>query len=96
MRIKLEVTPYQGEPYQVETNLWVIALWERRTKRKMSDLANAQGAEDLAILAYFASRESGIVVPATVDDYMKSIAEIGIAEDTPPPNPTVAAPSADS
>lgn len=95
MRIKLQVTPFQGEPYEVETNLWVITLWERRTKRKMSDLANAQGAEDLAMLAYFAARESGITVPATVDDYMKQIAEIGIAEG-PPPNPTVAAPSADN
>ena len=96
MRIKLTVTPFQGEPYDVETNLWVIALWERRTKRKMSDLANSQGAEDLAVLAYYAARESGITVPATVDDYMKQIAMIGIAEDTTPPNPTDAAPSADS
>lgn len=96
MRIKMQVTPFDGEPYDVETNLWVIAQWERRTKRKMSDLGHAQGAEDLAILAYFAARESGRVVPATVDDYMKQIAEIGIAEDTPPANPTVAAPSADS
>lgn len=96
MRIKLQVTPFQGEPYEVETNLWVITLWERRTKRKMSDLAHAQGAEDLALLAYYAARESGIVVPATVDDYMKQIAEISIAEDSPPANPTVAAPSADN
>lgn len=96
MRIKLTVTPYDGEPYDIETNLWIIAQWERRTKRKMSDLANAQGAEDLAILAYFATRESGRTVPATVDDFMKQTAEIGIAEDTPPSNPTVAAPSADN
>lgn len=96
MRIKLQVTPFQGEPYEVETNLWVITLWERRTKRKMSDLAHAQGAEDLALLAYYAARESGIVVPATVDDYMKQTAEISIAEDSPPANPTVAAPSADN
>lgn len=96
MRIKLTVTPVQGEPYDVETNLWVIALWERRTKRKMSDLAHHQGAEDLATLAYYAARESGITVPASIDDYMKQNVEIGIAEDTPPANPTVAAPSADN
>lgn len=87
MRIKLQVTPYSAEPYHVETNLWVIALWERRTKRKMSELAHQQGAEDLALLAYYAARESGITVPASVDDFMKQTAEITIAE-AAPANPT--------
>jgi hypothetical protein len=93
MRIQLEVVPYDGEPYKIETNLWIIAQWERRTKRKMSDLANAQGAEDLAILAYFATRESGRTVPATVDDFMKQTSEIRVG-DGAPANPTDAAPSA--
>ena len=95
MRIKLEVVPVDGDPYQVETNLWVITLWERKTKRKMTDLAASQGAEDLGLLAYFACRESGRVVPASTDDYLRSIAEIGIAE-VGAPNPTDAAQSADS
>ena len=95
MRIKLEVVPVEGDPYEVETSLWVITLWERKTKRKMTDLANAQGAEDLGLLAYFACRESGRVVPASTDDYLRSIAEIGIAQ-VQTVNPTVAAPSADS
>lgn len=93
MRIKLKVTPFNDDPYEIETNLWVIALWERKTKRKMSDLANHQGAEDLATLAYYAARESGRTVPASFDDYLKQIAEITVA-DGGDPNPTDAGPPA--
>jgi hypothetical protein len=95
VRIQLEVVPIEGDRYQVETSLWVITLWERKTKRKMTDLANAQGAEDLGILAYYAARESGRVVPAAIDDFLRGLAAIEIAG-VDPGNPTAAAPSADN
>lgn len=95
MRIQLDVVPIEGDRYQVETSLWVITLWERKTKRKMTDLANAQGAEDLGILAYYAAREAGRVVPAAIDDFLRGLAAIEIAG-VDPGNPTPAAPSADS
>ena len=51
MKITLKVTPNEGEPYEVTTNLFVVVAWERKTKRQASSLANGIGAEDLAFFA---------------------------------------------
>ena len=59
--------------YEVVTNLYVIVMWERKYKRKASELGSAIGQEDLAYLAYEASKMSGITVPAIFDDYLKSL-----------------------
>ena len=39
--------------YTVTTNLYVVVAWERKFKRKASDMANGIGIEDLAYLAFF-------------------------------------------
>ena len=71
MELRLKITPKEGDPYEVETDLGVIVEWERKFKSKASNLANGIGMEDLAFLAYEASRSAGLTVPAVFDDYIK-------------------------
>lgn len=89
MRLTLNVTSQDGS-YTVTTSLATIVEWERRFKRKASDLANGIGMEDLAFLAYESAKAAGIVVPIVFDDYIKTL----IAVDPEPDavNPTHAAP----
>ena len=95
MKISLAINPVDGDPYTVTTDLWVIVQWERKTRRKLADLINGPGAEDLGIMAYYACRRAQIVVPPGIDEYLQNIAEISIAGEVPT-NPTPAAPSDDS
>ena len=73
MQLNLHVTTNDGDDYTVTTNLYVVVAWERKYKRKASELGSAIGQEDLAYLAYEASKLSGVVVPAIFDDYLKSL-----------------------
>ena len=93
MKIRLAVTETSGATYEVETNLFVIIAWERRFKRKASELADAIGAEDLAFLAWEACKQVNISVPAVFDDYVKRLANLEVAGEEPG-NPTDAEPSA--
>jgi len=94
MELSIDVDLGEG-PFTVTTNLWVIVQWERKYKRKASDLANGAGMEDIAFMAYEACRANGVVVPAVFDDYVKRAKSITPGEvDTPVPTapaPTVAA-----
>ena len=75
MQMTLEVKFNDGrDPITVETTLFATVLWERKYKRKASELGTSIGLEDLGYLAYEASKLSGIVVPAAFDDYLKSLA----------------------
>lgn len=74
MQLTLEVTFLDDrDPITVETSLFATVLWERKYKRKASELGQSIGQEDLAYLAYEASKMSGIIVPAIFDDYLKSL-----------------------
>ena len=90
MKIRLQVTPIEGDPYEVETNLFVVVAWERKTKRQASSLANGIGAEDLAFFAYESAKQSGVVVTAIFDDYIKKIQAVDVVS-SDAPNPTDAA-----
>ena len=90
MKITLKVTPNEGEPYEVTTNLFVVVAWERRTKRQASSLANGIGAEDLAFFAYESAKQSGRPMPAIFDDYIKSLQSVDVVS-SEAPNPTEAA-----
>lgn len=80
MKLKLKVDTGDGE-YVVETNLFVIVTWERKYKRKASDLATSGiGMEDLAFMAYEATKQSGITVPAMLDDFIKRIVTLEVIE----------------
>ena len=61
-----------------------IVMGERKYKRKASQLSDGIGVEDLAYMAYEASRSQGIVVPALLDDYIKSIKNLEVVEQNDP------------
>jgi hypothetical protein len=87
MKLKLKVNTGAGD-YEVETNLFVIVTWERKFKRKASDLASGGiGMEDLAFMAYEATKQAGITVPAMFDDFIKRLETLEVVE-TESVNPT--------
>ena len=84
----------KGEEHIVSTTLGVIVAWERRFKRKASDMANGFGIEDLAFLAFEASKLHKVVVPAAFDQFINELEHIEILTEEPA-HPTPAAPSDD-
>jgi len=70
--------------YIVTTNLYVVVAWERKFKRKASDMANGIGIEDLAYLAFEASKLNKIVVPAEFDNFIKQLVNIEVVEQEQP------------
>jgi len=84
LTLKVETTE---TTYEVVTNLFVIVMWERKYKRKASDMAAGIGVEDLAFMAYEASKLNKIVVPAEFDTFIKNLTNIEVV-DTEAANPT--------
>jgi hypothetical protein len=91
--MKLTLRVDQGEgPYEISTNLAVIVAWERKYRRKASDLASGIGMEDLAYLAYEASKRKGIVVPIEFDKFIDKLVTLEVVSEEPE-NPTEQAPT---
>lgn len=86
MKLTLNVTT-ADDNYQVVTTFGNVVEWERKFKRQASDLARGIGYEDLAFLAFVASKSAGRVVPAVFDDFIKKIVELDVETDEPA-NPT--------
>ena len=82
-----------AETYEVTTNLMVTVMWERKYKRRASDLAAGIAMEDLAYMAYEASKMAGVVVPVALDDFIKSVTDLEVV-DAEAANPTGPAPTA--
>ena len=82
MKLTLQVTEQDGT-YTVETNLFVIIAWERKFKRKISDLSNGIGMEDLAFMAFECCKQKGIPTPIVFDDYIKKLLDIEVLEEAP-------------
>jgi hypothetical protein len=80
MKLTLSVRLADGETYQVITNLFVIISWERKFKRRASDLANGIGMEDLAFMAYEASKQQGHPVPISFDEFVKKLEDLEVVE----------------
>jgi hypothetical protein len=80
MKLTLRVKLYDSEPYEVMTNLFVIVSWERKFKRRSSDLANGIGMEDLAYMAYEASRTQGHPMPISFDEFIKKLEDLEVVE----------------
>ena len=94
MKIQLRITPNEGEPYELETNLFVIIAWERKFKQKASALANGIGIEDLAFMAYECCKQQNIPVPVSFDQYIAKVNSVEVVSDEPT-NPTLEAPTPD-
>jgi hypothetical protein len=84
MQLTLKITFTDDTDVTVSTNLMTIVSWERKYKRKASQIADGIGIEDLAYMAYEASRSSNITVPALLDDYIKSIKDLEVVEQNSP------------
>ena len=84
MKIRLQVTPIEGDPYECETNLFVIVAWERKFKRQASSLANGIGAEDLAFFAFESARAAGITTPLAFDEFIKKTKSIDVVSEDGP------------
>lgn len=86
MQMHLQVTLNDGTTHECSTSLATIVAWERKFKRKASDLAQGIGVEDLAFMAHQALREAEIVVPLALDDFIKRCKSIDVvgADDSAP------------
>lgn len=80
MKLTLRVKLYEGATYEVITNLFVIVSWERKMKRRASELANGIGMEDLAYMAYEASKQQGHPVPISFDEFIKKLEDLEVVE----------------
>jgi len=84
MQLTLKATFNDDTQVTVSTNLMTIVAWERKYKRKVSQIADGLGIEDLAFMAYEASRTAGITVPAQLDEYIKSLKNLEVVEQNDP------------
>jgi hypothetical protein len=80
MKLTLSVKLTDGETYQVITNLFVIISWERKFKRRASDLGTGIGMEDLAFMAYEASKQQGHPVPISFDAFIAKLEDLEVVE----------------
>ena len=86
--LTLRVTPREGDPYEVETNLFTIVAWERRFKRPASDLGSQMAVEWLVYMAWEASKQSSVPVPPVFDDFVKRLVSVEVVDkDTDPTDP---------
>jgi len=92
MKIQISVDTGEGAKV-VTTNLFNVVTWERKFKRRAGDLAAGIGAEDLAFLAYEASKTAGLTVPLVFDDYLKRIVSLDVVSGDDA-NPSQVAPGA--
>ena len=84
MQLTLNAIFKDGNTQIVETDLATIVAWERKYKRKASDMASGIGVEDLAFLCYTASQKAGITVPATIDAYIDTLKNIEVVDQNNP------------
>jgi hypothetical protein len=63
MKMELEVTYTNGQKLELVAVVPDFIAWERHSKRKMSDLANGVGMEDLAYLAWSVANRTSKVKP---------------------------------
>ena len=87
MKLTLAVDLGEG-PVQVATNLYVIVQYERKYKRKASEMASSIGYEDLLFLAYESCKVHGITVPVVFDDFIKRAVSIEVVSQEDDANPT--------
>ena len=86
MKLTLKVDTGDGA-YEVTTSLKNMVAWERKFKRKASELASGVGMEDLAFLAFEATKNAGIVCSPVFDDFIDSIVTLDVVEEEPTANP---------
>ena len=93
MQLTMLVNIGSGD-YTVTTNLYTIVMWERKYKRKISQIQDGGlGIEDLAYMAHEASKQqNAVTVPLMLDDFIKQLVNLEVIEQ-PDANPTEVAPT---
>lgn len=92
MRAGIKITFDDNRTTETVAMVADFIAWERKFKRKASDLANGIGLEDLAFLAWVSLSRRG-EASGEFDTFVQSVAEIE-AMDTPAPKATRKAASA--
>jgi len=82
MQLTIRVDQGAG-PVEVTTNLFTIVAWERKYKRKASDMGKGIGIEDLAYLAHQACQQHNVTVPIVLDDFIKKLVVLEVVNDEP-------------
>jgi hypothetical protein len=82
MKIQLQITTTDGEVNEVTAFVPDFINWERHSGRKISDLSDGIGMEDLAFLAHAVLKRTG-QNPKPFDGWINSIELIEVAEDDP-------------
>jgi hypothetical protein len=82
MKITLQCDLGEGT-FQVTTTLYSVVEWERKFKRRASEIATSGiGVEDLAYLAYVTIKLQGnVVIPPVFDDFVKRLVSIDVVDD---------------
>jgi hypothetical protein len=86
MKLTLAIDLGEG-PVEVATNLYVIVQYERKYKRKASEMATSIGYEDLLFLAYESCKVHGIVVDAVFDNFIKRAVSVEVVDQEADANP---------
>ena len=84
MQLTLKATFNDGNTNTVTTNLSTVVAWERKYRRKASEMAQGVGVEVLAFLCYDATRATGTTVPGNLDLIISSLASIEVVEAADP------------
>lgn len=92
MKLTLAVDMGEG-PITVTTNLYVMVQYERKYKRKASEMATSVGVEDLLYLAYESCKLHGVVVPAAFDDFVRKCENVEVVENEADTNPIPGSPT---
>ena len=79
LKVELRDKP-ENRIYYVDTDLYTVVMWERRFKRKASDMGNGIGIEDLAYMAWEASKSNKIVVPVEFDSFVRALVNVEVVE----------------
>lgn len=82
MKITLEVKTTDGEETTLTALVPDFIIWERHSKRKISDLAAGIGMEDLAFLAYSVLKRNGKNLKP-FDSWINSVENIEPIEEDP-------------
>jgi hypothetical protein len=81
MKLTLQITEVGGNAYEVTTSLPVIIAWERKFKRKASDLAGGNiGLEDMVFWAYESCKRCSIAVPLSLDGYIDKVESVEVVD----------------
>lgn len=83
-----------GEAHELTATPFVVMLWERKMKTKLSKvISDGIGVEDLMLMSYEILKGAGHEVPATFDLFARTVDEVELLGDASDPTP--AAPSAE-